>query len=83
MRLNEWKSGQPGMTTASLAALCGVQRVAMHRIMSGETLPRWSTMDRIVRATDGAVTLPDLYAAHAEYKAKALDIPPVPVESAA
>jgi hypothetical protein len=67
MQLQEWKAGQPGLTVPALAALCGVKRNAMILILHGRTIPRRSTMERIVTVTGGLVTLNDIYQANAAH----------------
>lgn len=69
MLLIQWRDRQ-GLSTASLAALCGVRRNAMHKIITGATLPRWTTIQAIITATGGEVTREDLQAAHAAAKAE-------------
>lgn len=72
MRLSEWKSGQPGLTTEALAELCGIRRVAMQRLLSGRTMPKPATMARISEVTGGAVAATDMYDAYnACYAARA------------
>lgn len=61
MTLSEWKAGQPGLTTEALAALCGVTRVAMHRLLFSHNPPSHRTTVAILRVTGGAVTASDMF----------------------
>lgn len=47
------------LTDAAFAARIGVSRQALHRYKTGERRPEWGVIERIVAATNGAVTAND------------------------
>lgn len=67
MDMKTWirESGRPRQ---HIAVELGIGRVALHRITTGETMPRPATVDRIVIATGGRVTAADLAATNATWR---------------
>lgn len=54
MTLKEWFE-KTGTKPAQLAARIGRSPSTITRILRGETLPSWTTIELIEKATDGAV----------------------------
>lgn len=67
MRLAEWVRAQQPETVEQVAARLGVGRVALHRLMRGQTFPCSATRQAIAREACGAVTLGDLQDQYNEY----------------
>lgn len=62
MKLEDWSRLQ-GLTVTRLAELVGVDKSTISRILTGKTTqPKRATAKAIVKLTDGAVTMGDLYA---------------------
>jgi transcriptional regulator with XRE-family HTH domain len=55
MKLADWLQ-QNDITGAALAVSAGLDPSTISRIISGERKPDWSTLDKIMAATGGAVT---------------------------
>ncbi len=60
-KLEKWVKAQD-FKVATIAAMFGCGRVALHRAMAGEVIPRPATAQTIARVTKGAVTGADLAA---------------------
>lgn len=61
-KLAGWVRAQAPASVAEVAARFGIKRVALYRLMRGDTLPRRKTAVRIETETLGAVKAVDLYA---------------------
>jgi hypothetical protein len=70
VKLREWVDTLPG-TLAEKAASLGVKRVALHRAMAGQTMPRPATAQAIWRESGGQVTYADLGEAYTYYRTPA------------
>lgn len=58
MTITEFLAGGE-LTAATFAERIGVSRQALHRYTTGERRPEWGVIERIVIATNGAVTAND------------------------
>lgn len=68
MRLATWVQSQTG-TVADCAKRIGIGRVALHRLMRGQTFPSLGTRRAIVTLTGGAVSYADLSEQFEEFHA--------------
>lgn len=60
-KFSEWVDAQPG-SRADTAGRLGIKRVALHRLVMGQTMPSRETMAAIVRESAGTVTYADMAA---------------------
>lgn len=57
MKLQDWLDQQePKMSATAFAKRVGLDVSTITRVMNGERRPEWPTLDKILAATDGAVT---------------------------
>lgn len=58
MKLDQWLT-ESGMSQLAFAKLADVQQSSINRFINGESLPDWSTIEKIRVATKDAVTAAD------------------------
>jgi transcriptional regulator with XRE-family HTH domain len=66
MTLDVWMTAQ-NVTNTEFAVLIGVTRQALSRYRLGERMPDAEMVEKIEKATGGAVTVADLHAARLGY----------------
>lgn len=67
MKLNDWITTVAKISLAEFAGRLGVSRQAITRYCAGERMPDAEMVERIVKATDGAVTVADLHEVRLAY----------------
>jgi DNA-binding transcriptional regulator YdaS (Cro superfamily) len=78
MKLNDWISDVAKITPAEFAGRIGVTRQAMSRYCAGERMPDAHMVEKIEKATKGAVTVADLHEMRLSYL-RSLDPVPAPL----